>query len=193
MEDKRLTDFNNSINILEGNIKLFHEGNTSVYTVIGSQLRLLLCDTHQGKDNSLLPRLFANIKLHPLKGFLTKEAKAELPFLHESGHLFQIPAEISFNGKGGSKIESLFDENQLLIPLQEWLDQGLFTNEITIRQLIRSIADKVGVHSDKDYDNTLKTTKSVKIIDEDLHIKTIIAIGEYLLKYLKKQDFKRTL
>lgn len=190
MDDKRLNDFKDTIIVLEKSIELFYQGYSAFYRVIANQLRLLLCDTQRKKDNSLLPRLFIGVKLHPMRGLLTKEAKEALPFLHGKGEFFQIPAQISFDGKGGSKIEVLFDEGKPRIPLADWLDQGIFNEKITVRELIRSVSDKEAVHSDKDYNETLKTTRSIKLVTEDIHIKFIVAIGEYILKDLKKQDFK---
>jgi len=182
---KAIDDLKHSINILEGNIRLFHQGNVSVYRVIAGQLLLLLCD---GK-NSLVPRVFQNVKLHPLRGYITKEEDEE--WERKSGHsikeglVFQMPAMVSFNGKGGSRIEALFDERRQPIELEEWLDQDLFNQKITIRQLIKSVRHKEAAHSDKDYDETLKFTKSIKLVNEDIHIKFIVAIGEYILSVLK--------
>lgn len=75
--------------------------------------------------------------------------------------VFRMPGRVHFPGKGDPKIQTLFDERKTPIPLKEWLEQGLFNINITIRQLIKSVADKEGVHSDKEYDQTLK----FKIID----------------------------
>jgi len=63
---------------------------------------------------------------------------------------------------------------------------GLFNINITIRQLIKSVANKEGAHSDPKYDPTLRFIKSVKLVDQDIHIKFIVAIGEYILKWLKR-------
>ncbi len=100
--------------------------------------------------------------------------------------VLQMPARVHFDGKDASKIEMLFDERKTPIPLKEWLDQGLFNVNITIRQLIKSVTDKEGVHSDREYDQTLKFTKSVKLVNQDIHIKFIVAVGEYILKWLKR-------
>ena len=182
---KAIDDLKHSINILEGNIRLFHDGNISAYRVIAGQLWLLLCD---GK-NSLVPRVFQNVKLHPLWGSITKEEDEEYKrkFGHsmKEGLVFQMPALVSFDGKGGSRIERLFDERRQPIQLEEWLDQDLFNQKISIRQLIKSVRHREAAHSDKDYDETLKFTKSIKLVDEDIHIKFIVAIGEYVLKLLK--------
>jgi hypothetical protein len=183
--NKSIDDLKHSINILEANIKLFQEGNISVYRVIAVQLYLLLCD----KNNALIPRIFRKVRLHPIWGSFTKEQEEE--FKKETGHsikeglAFQMPAMVRFDGKGGSKIETLFDERREPIKLEEWLNQDLFSPNITIRELIKSVRDKESAHSDKHYDDTLKFTKSVKLVDQDIHVKFIAAIGEYILKMIK--------
>ena len=182
---KALDDLKHSINILEANIRLFDDGNISSYRVVAVQLRLLLCD---GK-NSLIPRVFSSVKLHPIWGSITKEQDEEWKkkFGHsfKDGLVFQMPAMVSFDGKGGSRIQKLFDESREPIGMEEWLDQDLFNERITIRQLIKSVANKESAHSDRDYDDTLRFTKSVKLVDQDIHIKFIVAIGAYILKLLK--------
>jgi hypothetical protein len=183
--NKSIDDLKHTTNILEANIKVFNEGNISVYRVIAVQLYLLLCD----KNNALIPRIFEKVRLHPVWGSFTKEQEEEWKssFGHsiKEGLVFQMPAMVRFDGKGGSKIEVLFDERREPIELEEWLNQDLFNQNITIRQLIKSVRDKESAHSDKDYDETLKFTKSVKLVDQDIHIKFIVAIGEYILKMIK--------
>ena len=182
---KVIDDLRDSMNNLESNIKSFHEGNTSAYKVVAVQLWFLLCD---GK-NSLVPRVFQSVKLHPLWGYMTEEEneewKRKFGHSYKEGLVFQMPAIVSFNGKGGSRVELLFDERRRPIELEEWLDQDLFNQKITIRQLIKSVRHREAAHSDKDYDETLKFTKSVKLVNQDIHIKFIIAIGEYVLRFLK--------
>ncbi len=181
---KAVDDLKHSINILEANIRLFHEGNVSVYRVAAVQLWLLLCD---GK-HSLVPRIFQNVNLHPLSGYITEEEdeeyKREFGHSFKEGLVFHLPAIVSFDGKGGSSIELLFDERRVPIELEEWLDQDLFNQKITIQQLIKSVRNKEAAHSDKDYDETLTFTKSIKLVNEDIHIKFIVAIGEYVLRFL---------
>ncbi len=182
---KAIDDLKDSMNNLESNIRLFHEGNISAYKVVAVQLWFLLCDL----ENSLVPRVFQSVKLHPLWGYMTEEEneewKRKFGHSYKEGLVFQMPAIVSFNGKGGSRVELLFDERRRPIELEEWLDQDLFNQKITIRQLIKSVRHKEAAHSDKDYDEVLKFTKSIKLVNEDIHIKFIIAIGEYVLKFLK--------
>ena len=182
--EKAHKDLEASINILEENIKLFHKGNTGIYRVIAVELWKLLCD-----KNPLILRVFNNVKLNPLIGYMTKEEddewKKKFGRSFKEGLVLQIPAMINFNGKGGATIIALFDERKEPIELDEWLNQDLFNKDITIHQLIKSVRHKEGAHSDKQYDEILKFTQSIKIVDEDIHIKTIVAIGEYILKILK--------
>ncbi len=189
---KAIEDLKASIDILEANIKLFHEGNISTYRVIAVQLYLLLCD----KNNALIPRIFKNVRLHPIGGSVTKEQDEE--WKRKFGHsikeelVFQMPAMVEFDGKGGAEIEAIFDEGREPIELEEWLDQDLLNENITIRQLIKSVRNKESAHSDKNYDKTLEFTKSIKLSDEDIHIKFIVAIGEYILKLVKMaEELKR--
>jgi len=187
--NKAKNDLNDSINILEDNVRLFHNGRIAAYRVIAVQLRLLLCDR-----NPLIPRVLKTVRLYPLLGYITKEEndewKRKLGHSMKEGLVFQMPAMVHFDGKGGSRIEVLFDEGKQPIELEEWLDQDLFNKDITIRELIKSVANKEGAHSDPDYNETLKFTKSVKLVDEDIHIKFIVAIGEYILKTIKQQYIK---
>jgi hypothetical protein len=174
---------------MEDAIKLFQDGKVSAYKVIATQLRMLLCDKREGKQNALVPRLFQNFRLHPLLVSLTRERyeKYKRKFGHSSKDdiLFHFHGMLQPNSKGGAKITKLFDESREPIELEEWLDQNLLNPEITIRELIRSVADKEAVHSDPDYNETLKSMKSFTLNREEIHIKYIVAIGEYVLKLIK--------
>lgn len=149
---------------------------------MAAQLRILLCD---GK-NSLLPKLVKNLYFHPLLNYISKEEdeKYKKEFGHSSleGMVFQLPALTNFDGKGGSRIIQLFDKTRNRIGNKEWLSQPLFSKEVTIQKLIKSVSDKESVHSDDDYDDTLRMTKSVKLASIEIHPPYIIAIGEYLLE-----------
>ncbi len=171
MNNKAMVDLSASKKIMQSNIKLFHEGHRDSYRVIAGELRKLLCD---GK-NSLIPRLFPKAALHPLRGVNLKGSLME-------GLVFRMPSRVHFDGKGSPKILELFDPRKKTISIEEWLDQPLFNKDITIRELIRSVADKENAHSDPHYNDTLKFTKSVKLGDEAIHEQHIVAIGEYILE-----------
>jgi hypothetical protein len=174
---KDIQDLRASRNILAANIAMFHAGHGDLYRVVAVELRKLLCDGR----NTLLVRMFPELELAPLQGALP----AELRELFDGpGFAFHMSSLIRFDGRGGSRILEMFDESIPTIPLEEWLSQELFTSRITIKQLIRSIADKEAAHSDKEYNDTLKMTRSIRIIDKGVHEQHVVAIGEYLLKAL---------
>lgn len=168
---KAVHDLEASLANIGASIELFNGGNPHTYRIVATELRKLLCD---GKD-SLLPRLF-KVQLHPLHGM----TKAEMSALGLEG-LVQMPGRMDFDGSGGCILE-LFDMRAPTLELDDWLQQPLFSAQISLRDLIRSVADKEGAHSDKDYNDTLHFARSVNIVDVQLHLKYIIAIGEYILQ-----------
>jgi hypothetical protein len=68
--------------------------------------------------------------------------------------------------------------------LDEWLQQNLFDKSTTIRDFIRSVADKESAHSDPSYNSVLRKTKSLFLANRSLTAKTIQAIGCYIVKAL---------
>jgi hypothetical protein len=172
---KDVEDFRASRNILAANIAMFHAGHGDLYRVVAVELRKLLCDGR----STLLVRMFPELAFAPLRA----ELPAELRKLFEGpGFTFHMSSLIECDGQGGSRIIEMFDESLPAIPLEEWLSQKLFTSQITIKQLIRSVADKEAAHSDKEYNDTLEMTRSIRIIDKGVHEQHVVAIGEYLLK-----------
>lgn len=168
--NKDFRDLLASRDILKANIEMFHAGTRELYRVVASELRKLTCDGR----STLLSRISPNVTLHPLPNPWGQDE-------HADKVVFQINSIIHCDGKGGSRIVKMFDDNAPPIPLENWLDQSLLNQNITIKELIRSVADKEGAHSDKRYNDTLLLTKSVKLVSEDSHKQHIIAIGEYVL------------
>lgn len=177
LSSKDVEDLRASRNILAANIEMFHAGHGDLYRVVAVELRKLLCDG----QSTLLPRIFPNIALAPLRGSLPPELKA---IFADKEFAFYSGSVIECDGKGGSRILEMFDENLPVIPLEDWLSQELFTRGVTIKKLIRSVADKEAAHSDREYNVTLKLTRSIRLVDKGIHEQHVIAIGEYLLKAL---------
>ena len=169
---KDVQDFLASKEALEVNIHSFHAGKRELYRVIATELRKLLCD---GKS-TLLKRMFINLNLHPILGSINK-----YPEDKREGLLFHMPSVVYSNKENGAKIVALFNKKGKVITLNKWLNQSLFSNEITIETFIRSISDKESVHSDKVYNQTLKFLKNIKLSNEEIHKTHMVAIGEYIL------------
>ncbi len=173
---KDIHDFMAARDVLKANIEMFHGGTRELYRVIASELRKLTCD---GKS-TLLTRMFHDLRLHPVRGSLNK-----MPAHLRENIILHIPSAMHFDGKGGCKITSLFDQRAEPLAIRDWLDQPLFSKDVTIEKLIRSVADKKSAHSDPKYNETLLFAKSVKLIDEDMHKQHIVAIGEYVLSVME--------
>ena len=174
---KDFEDFRASKNILAANIAMFHAGHGDLYRVVAVELRKLLCDG----QSTLVTRIFPALALAPLRGALPPDLKEAI---FGSGFALHLSSLIHFDGQGGSRIVEMFDESLPAIPLEDWLAQDIFTSQITLRQLIRSVADKEAAHSDREYNETLKMTRSIRIVDKGVHEQHIVAIGEYLLRVL---------
>jgi hypothetical protein len=165
-----------SINLIRINIDLFDAGNHTCYKVIAGQLRLLLCDTSRNKDNSLLKRVFDNPKFHP---FWQCEEKDEIE--RDGGRLiFFLPGELSSNS---SQITNICDRDKEPIELDQWLELMVFDSSITLRGLIKSVAEKDGgAHLDTTLDETLRKTFSTTICDESSHVRFLVDISRYLVE-----------
>ena len=53
--------------IIDSCLKSYYENEPYMYKPLAGQLRILFCDSNRKKDNSLLPRVFPNIKLNALE------------------------------------------------------------------------------------------------------------------------------
>ena len=109
--------------LLGSSIESFHRGSRETYRVAAVELRLLLCDTNRIHDRlvdiSLVPRLFPDIRFHPLH---------------------------STSGTGGPAAV-LFDRRRDPVSLPAWLSQSLAIpggGTITLRDLIRTICEQDG-------------------------------------------------
>lgn len=172
---KSRNDLRDSVAILEDNIGLFHAGRWHAYRVVAVELRKLLCDGRDG-SNALIPRIWNPVRLHPLP------AIARLPM--DDAVTFQMPAFASFDGKGGYVVERIFDERSPLIELEEWLEQPFLSQKVTIREFVKSAAEKEGAHSDKNFNDTLLLTYGLCFLDEPLHKALLVGIAEYVIRVI---------
>jgi hypothetical protein len=174
-KSKSWDDFRASLAVMNINIHAYYRGKLAAYRPLAVELRKLLCDTSCGKDISLIHRLFPDLHLKPLSGDVNKI---------DSFTSLYIPGRMYFNGGGDSNLWDLFNEDASSVELSDWLQQKLLNNSITIKEFIRSVADKEGAHSDEVYNATLLTTQSVAIANEPLSAKTIVTIARFILKTL---------
>ena len=178
MYKKSLHDFEAALAVILTNTQAYYAGNQHAYRPVAVELRKLLCDTQRKSDNSLIKRCFPDLLLRPLSGNQERIDKHTVLY---------IPGQMKFDGRGGSTISTLFNESAPSLPLDEWLQQKMFDISTTIKDFIRSVADKEGAHADKSYNAILGKTKSVVLSDDTLAAKTIMTIGRHLIKVLALQ------
>ena len=181
MSDKTATDFLASISILEANIRLFHQGVRATYRVVATELRKLLCDG----QNTLLLRVFTEIRFHKLHWTDILNRSPSLA----NGLQILLPGRLEFNSSR-PRFKLLFAKTKEQMPLDEWLDQPLFGPDLSVRELLRSVADKEGAHSDPKYNETLARAKLVQYCSEESHLHCIVGFGEYLLDFLHIEDLQ---
>lgn len=164
---------NASLQVIGVNVNAYYGGALHTYRPIAAELRKLLCDTKSRRDILLLPQCFPSMQLHPLIGSQS---------MVDEHTVLYIPGRMGFDGKGGSDMQVLFNESGQMLSVQDWLDQRLFSYNITLRDFIRSVADKEGAHADMEFNDTLRLTKSVLFPgDESLAAKAIVAIARYIV------------
>ena len=169
-------DFQASVGVLQEALRMYDSGKRDAYRLIATELRKLLCDT-----NPLLPRVRPRLKLHKLHvpGVLDS-----CPSLGEGLEVI-MPGQLSISRDGTYDFELAFAQPITLMEPTEWVRQPFLSPSITIWELIKSVADKEGAHSDPDYNETLVRAKMVKYVRDDSHIPNIVALGRYLAMWLR--------
>lgn len=96
-----------------------------------------------------------------------------------------MPGRLSVSADGVSHFELLFAKSQELMAVEEWIRQPFFSPSISIRELVKSVADKEGAHCDPDFNETLILAKLVKYARNESHVPAVVAIGDYLSQWIR--------
>lgn len=168
-------DFQASIKMLRSALRMYYSGKIEAYLWIAIELRKLICD----KD-ALLPRVRPNLRLHKLHW---TELLEQSPSLAESLEMM-MPGRLHVSSDGVSRFELLFAKSGELLSPKDWVNQPMFSPSITIWELVKSVADKEAAHSDPEFNETLVRSKMVKYAKEESHVPAIVALGDYIYKWL---------
>jgi hypothetical protein len=177
MSDKNRKDLLNSFELLNTYIQGYEEGNFLLYLPMSVELRKLLCENN---PSPLISRVIPNLKLHKLH---FSEILEKAPSLLD-GLVNFMPGRLELSTKKVARFTLLFTPNKEEMDLDKWVNQLFFKESITIRNLIKSVADKEGAHSDENYDTTLKHCDNWVFNDIRCHILGIYAIAKYLYTLL---------
>lgn len=184
---KAQDDFRDSLQLLQDSLDQYYEGKKAHYRTIAVQIWILLCDG----DVPLVRRVLPEFKLLPLIGTKSENHEPspidQLRDILGPNHLF-FPLKIVGTGKSVPKVEILFDKQQDPIELTEWFDQAFLNKKITIRRFLKSVRHKLGAHSDPDYDEILRATKSLRLTGIDSLELVIVSLGEYIINEIQSHN-----
>jgi hypothetical protein len=169
-------DFQASLRILAAALNMYESGTKDAYRIVATELRKLLCDR-----NPLLPRVRPDVRLHKLHW---TEVLERCPSLAD-GMQMMMPGRLSVSTNGAYHFELMFANSGVLMEPSSWVKQPFLSPNITLWELIKSVADKEGAHSDPDYNETLLLGKLVTYVQDESHIPAIIALGDYIRKWLR--------
>lgn len=188
MSDFKLRDdFKDSLQLLKDSIDLYYEGKKAHYRTIAIQLWILLVDG----EIPLVQRVFPDFRLFPLIGTKSKNNEispmAKIRDILGPNHLF-FPLLLVGNGKSVPKVEILIDKQQDRIEISDWLDQSFLSYKITIKKFMKSVRHKLGAHSDQEYDEILKATKTLRLSGIESLELVMVSLGEYILKEIQSYN-----
>jgi hypothetical protein len=179
-------DYEYSLKLIEDCVSQILNGKYWYIKTLSTELYTLLIDRGNRK-RPLILEVLPELKLHPVFGTTSENGRPSpmdeiRNILGPTGMIY--PGMVSFkNGKVTPKW--MFDTRQHAIPLEDWLQQPLLSYEITIYQLIKSVRNKIGAHSDVKYDSTLSQTRFFKIVNYEIDLLGLVSVAEHVLKTVK--------
>ena len=176
-------DFLDCLSVLQTNLVAFDGGPAASYRVLATELRKLLCDK---AGSTLLPRVFRDPRLHKFHWTKLVEQRSSIA----DKLVFQQPGSLETHPGKQPRFELKFATPTEVMPLDDWLQQPMFNSKITVRELIKSVADKEGAHADPDYNETLLFAKGVKFVEDDSHQHAIAAIARYLVAFIAHEPLE---
>lgn len=185
MPDKNKKDLLNSFALLNTYLHGYEGGNLLLYLPMSVELRKLLCETN---PLPLISRVIPNFKLHKLH---FSEILEKTPSLL-NGLVNFMPGRLDVSANNVTLFTLLFASNKEEIDLDKWVNQIFFKEGLTIRDLIKSVADKEGAHSDENYNITLIHCNNWVFNNVGCHILGIYAIAKYIYT-LFDSEYKKIL
>ncbi|GAB3316415.1 hypothetical protein [Haliea atlantica] len=157
-----------------------------MYRALASQLRILLCDTRYKKDNSLLVAVYPNLEVSGLESINWSSEKSGHISITQteagSNRVAQMPFEIT-QFSNGLSVADLQLTKLTLVPIEQWCEQIVTysPSTLTIKEIIRSVADKGGgAHIDATMSPALRYMRQKTPVGETYAQLFIVAIGRFL-------------
>jgi hypothetical protein len=170
----------------------YYDGATHMYRPLAAQLRILLCD-----KPPLLSRVFPNLRigalrpiewLEPPGATRFEDTEMRLAVEHPQDQEFrlaQMPFLITEYENGLQVADLELEASNQMLPLDTWMDQlvTVYPSKLSLREIIRSVADKGGgVHVDDRVNNALRDMRVTGPSDVGVHVLFTVAVGRYAQK-----------
>lgn len=144
-----------SFAVVDTCLDCIYQGKTHMYRPLAGQLRLLLCDTNRGADNSLLATVYPKLEVSSIEpiSWSRDEAGGIRMAQTEAGtnRFAQMPLQVDEYANGLVVADLLFRKNELL-SIAHWAEQRLTFHpaRLSVRTVVRTVADKGGgAHVDR--------------------------------------------
>lgn len=189
---KLIHELKESFKVIDSCLRSYYDGGPHMYRPLAGQLRILFCDTTNRRDNSLLGRAFKNFRLTALEEIELYDADSAeakkyvldgLAMACPAGHKYVV-AKMPFQITEFANRLQIADvepaQPPVLLPLSEWVQQKITVHpaELSVRQVIRSVADKGGgSHVDTEDGCELSAMKSHGPTQLGMHVLFIIALA----------------
>lgn len=138
-----------SFKVIDTCLSCCYSNEAHMYKPLAGQLRILFCDSNKKKDNSLLLRIYPNIKLGGLSSIEWSKDGSSFVALHQpsdgTARIARMPYEIIRYSNGLSVANFLFNKG-VMLDIPSWMDQCVthHPTSLTVRDIVRHIADKGG-------------------------------------------------
>lgn len=186
-----------SFNVIKDSLSLYYDGKQHMFKPIAGQLRILYCDTHRGKDNSLLNYIYPDLKLVAFQNYEFKKEHEDLKIKiaaydangneHTEHGLMIKPACYSVTKKSnGLQLADLDLSNPpTYLLLEDWCEQVVDSDyNLKVKDIIRSVADKGGgAHVDIEDGHELSQMKKNGPAGLGMHVLFIIALARYTMPF----------
>lgn len=177
-ERKLLEDFEASLHCLTDNVDLFDRGRVHAYRSVSVELRKLIADADL--KECLAYKILGDFELNQSRTARMIERSPGLA----NGLQVSIYGPITISGTG-VKMSPDFAAGGKRIPLSIWRREPFLAADISVYQLVRSVADKEAAHADDEYDAILKRLARIRLGDEVARAHIVVSVGRYLLSELE--------
>lgn len=161
-----------------------YAGDTHMYRPLAAQLRILLCDKKNGKENSLIVAVYPNLtvsRLAPIVWSDRRSGHAEIMQpANGNARIAQMPFELTIysNGLAVADVELALPA----LPIGSWAQQTITVHptKMTVFDVIKAVADKGGgAHVDANSSPALRYLAKTTPAGSSYGLMFILAVGRF--------------